>query len=187
MLSYMGRKGFVRERILDAAFDSFAKQCYEAVSTRDIAKQANVGHASMYKHFESKEALGKEVYQICLQPVIDGFLEIQENGISTEESVHEICAFLYQLYDERPRALALLIFPPHEFTPWQLAKKNPKSPRSVLLSIVDKNEWFEAILWGAMTGPLQDRYLKRISGEMAKQAEHLKKHITQLIKSVGVK
>ena len=181
MLSYMGRKGFVRERILDAAFDSFAKQGYEAVSTRDIAKQAGVGHASMYKHFESKEALGKEVYRICLQPIVDAFVEIKEQNKKTEQSVNEICALLFRLYDERPRALALLVFPPHEFTPWQLAKRNPKSPRSILLTILQEKEWLEATLWGAMTGPLQDRYLKRISGEMSQHASVLQVYITHLL------
>ena len=179
----MGRKGFVRERILDAAFDSFAKQGYEAVSTRDIAKQAGVGHASMYKHFESKEALGKEVYRICLQPIIDRFIEIQSEHDTQTDAIAQINGYLFELYDERPRALALLIFLPHDFTPWQLAKRNPKSPRSILLSLLNNDAWLETVIWGIMATPLQDRYLKRITGSMRQHAPIIEQHLFNILKN----
>ena len=181
----MGRKGFVRERILDAAFDSFAKQGYEAVSTRDIAKQAGVGHASMYKHFESKEALGKEVYRICLQPIIDAFIEIQQNHTMQTDAITHINQYLFALYDTRPRALALLVFPPHEFAPWQLAKKNPKSPRSILLSLLDGDAWLETVVWGMMATPLQDRFLKRISGSMRDHAPLISQQLLKILQPKG--
>ena len=38
----MGRKAFVAENICSAAFELFASEGYEAVSTRDIARQAGV-------------------------------------------------------------------------------------------------------------------------------------------------
>ncbi|MFM2091644.1 MAG: Bacterial regulatory protein tetR family, partial [Planctomycetota bacterium] len=47
----MGRKAFVRDRILESAFDLIARRGYEAVSTREIAAAAKVGPASMFKHF----------------------------------------------------------------------------------------------------------------------------------------
>ena len=177
----MGRTGFVRERILDAAFDCFAKEGYEAVSTRDIAKAANVGHASMYKHFPSKEELGKEVYRVAMQPLLAACFDLSESAASAQKAILAICAYLYQLYDERPRALALLIFPPHEFTPWELAKKNPKSPRSILLTQLEKNIIAESIIWGCMCGPLQDRYLKRLSGSMAKHASSVQRQISYML------
>lgn len=181
----MGRRPFVREKILDAAFDLFARRGYEAVSTRDIAAQAKVGHASMYRHFESKEILGREVYSRALAPLLVAFSEMEEQAdppaLFLDHCVARLCAW----YDTRPRALALLVFPPHDFSPEELREENPKNPRRVLQRVVGCNDDTLAVIWGALTGPLQDRYLRRRTGAMAPAAKDLAKVIGRLIEVHG--
>jgi AcrR family transcriptional regulator len=160
----MGRRPFVREQILNAAFDLIAKRGYEAVSTREIALAAEVGPASMFKHFPTKEDLGRALYALALAPIQAGFREL--SGRPPDVAAAAL-AFLYCCYDERPRALALLVFPPHDFTPWEVDRENPDSPRCRLQRVTGLDADGEAILWGAMTGPLIDRYLRRREGEMA--------------------
>ena len=111
----MGRRPFVREKILEAAFDLVARRGYEAVSSREIAEAAGVGHASMYRHFASMEELGRELYRIALAPLAREFAELDAS--SPRELLVAAVRMLYHAYDRRPRALALLIFPPHDFTP----------------------------------------------------------------------
>lgn len=166
----MGRRPFVRERILETAFDLIARQGYEAVSTRDIAAAARVGHASMYRHFPSKEALGRELYRVALEPILAAFDELAERAPAPGEALRETVAILYRAYDERPRALALLVFPPHELEPWELARRNRRSVRARLRALSRVDDDLAAILWGAITGPLQDRYLRRRGGTMARHA-----------------
>ena len=113
----MGRRPFVREQILNAAFDLIAKRGYEAVSTREIALAAEVGPASMFKHFPTKEDLGRALYALALAPIQAGFRELSGRPADVAAAA---LAFLYRCYDERPRALALLVFPPHDFTPWEV-------------------------------------------------------------------
>ncbi|UXI02978.1 TetR/AcrR family transcriptional regulator [Photobacterium sp. TY1-4] len=47
----------VREKILDAAVDLMSMEGYKHVSMRKIAKQANVGDATIYNYFPNKESL----------------------------------------------------------------------------------------------------------------------------------
>ena len=55
-----GRSGVpdaTRERIVAAAVDLFAARGYGAVAVSDVAAQAGTAKGSVYRHFESKEAL----------------------------------------------------------------------------------------------------------------------------------
>jgi len=177
----MGRKPFVRQQILDAAFDLFAKEGYEAVTTRQIATAAGVGAASMFKHFPTKNDLGRELYRIALEPLMQQFRELATSKPTPAEAVTKAVHLLYVAYDERPRALALLIFPPHELTPWELDQTNPAAVRSILAKLVRGNADLAAIVWGAITGPLQDRYLRSRKGTMSAHAEEHADWIVRLL------
>jgi AcrR family transcriptional regulator len=166
MLSNMGRRAFVRDRILNAAFDLIAKRGYEAVSTREIASAAQVGPASMFKHFPTKEHLGRELYAVALAPILKAAAELEQTNPSPRTSVHLFVDLLYGLYDDRPRALALLAFPPHDFLPWEVDRTNSESVRAVLQRLSQLDDDGAAILWGALTGPICDRYLRRREGTM---------------------
>lgn len=183
MLFFMGRRPFVQQRILEAAFDLFATEGYEAVSTRQIAARAKVGPASMFRHFPSKEALARALYPIALAPLTRA-LAVVADAPDAATAVRAIVSILYRAYDERPRALALLIFPPHEITPWEVDVQNPEHPRHRLGRLVPDGD-LVAILWGAIVGPLQDRYLRIRSGPMAVHAAAHADRIVRLLDSGG--
>jgi len=166
----MGRPAFVRDRILNAAFDLFARRGYEAVSTREIATAAAVGPASMFKHFSTKEQLGRELYALALAPIEHEFAALAETLPAPADAVRAAVEILYRMYDLRPRALALLVFPPHDFTPWQVDRGNDASVRAILQRLTGLDDDGAAVLWGAITGPLGDRFLHRRDGLMAPQA-----------------
>jgi AcrR family transcriptional regulator len=52
----------VRDRVLDAAVDLFARQGYDGTSVAQVITQAGVAKGGFYHHFVSKEALLYEVY-----------------------------------------------------------------------------------------------------------------------------
>lgn len=177
----MGRKPFVRDRILHAAFDRFAVRGYEAVSTRDIAEAAEVGSASMFKHFATKEALGRAVYEVALAPILKQFAELAASAPEPRAAASAAVGLLYTAYDERPRMLALLVFPPHDLTPWEVDRANPAAVRSVLQRLTRLDDDGEAVLWGAITGPIQDRFLRRRDGLLAPLAARIATRISSLI------
>jgi AcrR family transcriptional regulator len=163
----MGRRPFVRERILEAAFDLVARRGYEAVSSREIAAAAGVGHASMYRHFASMEALGQELYRVALAPLAVDLEALLERGLRPAALLPELVALVYGWYDRRPRALALLVFPPHDFMPAELAPGNAASIRNRAIVALGLDEDAGALVWGALTGPVLDRYLRRRGGTLA--------------------
>ena len=59
------------DRLLDTAELLFAQQGYEATALRDIAAAANIQQPGLYKYFESKDALYRQVLQRALQPLAD--------------------------------------------------------------------------------------------------------------------
>jgi AcrR family transcriptional regulator len=177
----MGRKPFVRQQILEAAFDLIASEGYEAVSTRMIAAKAEVGPASMFKHFPTKDDLGRELYRVALAPVVIAVAELEQSHPNARAAVTAFVTLLYRLYDERPRALALIVFPPHEFMPHEVDSENPASPRATLRRLIGGDADLAAIVWGAMTGPLQDRYLHNRSGKMSPHAAAHAERIVRLL------
>src|SRR3546814_13880772 len=57
------RQGNVREALLEAAAKLFSRNGYNAVSMREIAKDANANDGSLTAHFGSKAHLLRELYQ----------------------------------------------------------------------------------------------------------------------------
>lgn len=166
----MGRRPFVREQILEAAFDLVAREGYEAVSTRDIATRAGVGPASMYRHFPSKVDLGRELYTRAVGPFLDEAAVLPQDAHGFVSGLaHLMCT----AYDHRPRALSLVIFPPHEFIPIEMALSNPRSLRALILGHCAGDPDRAAVLWGALTGPLSDRYLHQRQGTLTSLADIL--------------
>src|SRR5258708_38566554 len=53
----------VRGRILDAAFELFQRQGYNATSVHEIAAEARVTGGALHHHFPSKKALGLAVIE----------------------------------------------------------------------------------------------------------------------------
>jgi len=177
----MGRRPFVREKILEAAFDLVARRGYEAVSSREIAEAAGVGRASMYRHFAGMEELGRELYRVALAPLVEEFSELDAS--TPRWLLIAAVRMLYRAYDRRPRALALLVFPPHDFVPWELDRRNRRSLRNALRRGLGVDQDLAAVVWGAITGPLQDRYLHRRRGRMAPHADAHARRVIRLLPS----
>src|ERR1700739_104930 len=52
-----------RERLLDAAAQTFSRDGIQGATTREIARQAGVNEVTLFRHFKSKEQLLREVLQ----------------------------------------------------------------------------------------------------------------------------
>ncbi len=177
----MGRRAFVRDRILEAAFDVVATEGFEAATTRAIAAKAGVGAASMFKHFPTREDLGRELYRVALAPLQADLAALAAQSPTPKVALRRFVALACLWYDTRPRALALLIFPPHEFQPWELDQANPEAVRSVLARLLGTDADTTAVIWGACTGPLIDRYLRHRAGTMTPHADTLAARIVRLL------
>src|SRR5512144_3268813 len=62
ILVRMGRGSDTREALLDAALEVMSERGFHGTSVPELAERAGVGAATMYRHFESKEALVNALY-----------------------------------------------------------------------------------------------------------------------------
>ena len=167
----MGGRPFVAEAVLEAAFDLFAERGVEAVTSREVAAAAGVGHASMYRHFPSMQELGQRVWERGCCQIEDDFRALEARALAPRRALRESMHLLYDSYDHRPRALALLVFPPHDITPAPVDPANPQSVRRIAQRLWQLDDDRAALLWGAITGPIQDRYLRRRADSLGPLAD----------------
>lgn len=67
-------RGDKRARILAAALECFAEKGFHGTPVPDIAARAQVGAGTIYRYFESKEALVNAVYRLWKQELMDAVL-----------------------------------------------------------------------------------------------------------------
>ena len=84
----------VREALLDAAVMLFSRSGYNAVSLRDIAKEAGANLGSLTYHFGSKANLLKEIYERHTQPMNARRLELLGEARRIRDAEDRLAAIL---------------------------------------------------------------------------------------------
>ena len=93
-------KSSTKERILLASAALFARDGYFGVSVKDIATAVEIKPASLYNHYESKEALWKAVLD-RIQELFRMFTDRLEAVHTTDDSVDEILDNLFYEIKEK--------------------------------------------------------------------------------------
>lgn len=75
-----------KNKILSAALSEFASTGFDGVSTRAIAKKAEVNHTLISHHFGSKEALWKATAKLCFEIYSEHNFEKRRNMQASEAS-----------------------------------------------------------------------------------------------------
>ncbi|WP_072215769.1 TetR/AcrR family transcriptional regulator, partial [Listeria monocytogenes] len=124
--------GITRRKILDTARDLFMEKGYRAVSTREIAKIANITQPALYHHFEDKESLYIEVVRELTQNIQVEMHPIMQTNKAKEEQLHDM---LIMLIEEHPTNILLMIHdilnemkPENQFLLYKLWQKTYLEP-----------------------------------------------------------
>ena len=105
----------LRERILDAARELFAKRGYEAVTMREIARRIEYSATALYSHFADKETLVRELCKQDFTNFAQNFLErIAASGDPLERFVRAGLVYLdfAEHYPEHYRLMFMSELPP---------------------------------------------------------------------------
>jgi len=101
------------QEILDAALESFAEQGFAATKMSDIAQRAGIAKGTIYRYFETKEALFEAIVRSGVQPFQKQASEIVLSpDISAEEMLRTMIGMMYRStarFRERKIILMLLI------------------------------------------------------------------------------
>jgi AcrR family transcriptional regulator len=100
MDGYQQRTEEIKQRIVQAALDLFQKYGVTSINIRDIAKQAEVSHVTIYKHFRSRNEIVRRIIKTQALTVLDDIKEKMSSSISLEEK------FRYLLF-QRARVAAV--------------------------------------------------------------------------------
>ncbi|MEI4769863.1 TetR/AcrR family transcriptional regulator [Psychrobacillus sp. FJAT-51614] len=80
-----------KQEILKSAGQLFAEKGYDAVTIREIAKNAGCSHTTIYLYFKDKETLLHQLSMPSLQELQKKFDQISKiNSLSSEEKLKEI-------------------------------------------------------------------------------------------------
>jgi AcrR family transcriptional regulator len=96
-----------RQRILDAALGVFLARGFAAASMEGIAREAGVAKLTLYRHFESKQALFVEVARRAQLSVRERLGTIVDRGRPLDAVLRDIIGRLYDGYTH-PEYLAVL-------------------------------------------------------------------------------
>ncbi|MGQ0622626.1 MAG: TetR/AcrR family transcriptional regulator [Panacagrimonas sp.] len=96
-----------RQSILDAAMRVFVAHGFEAASMEGIARAAKVAKLTLYRHFETKEALFVEVARRAQLSVRERLGTMVDRGLPLDQVLREIISKLYDGYTH-PEYLAVL-------------------------------------------------------------------------------
>lgn len=93
-----------RERALAAALELFGRKGYDSVSMNDIAEVVGVRAPSLYKHFESKEALFSAITPMAREHYRELWAQVSAAQSQLERDVHVLGTFRVERLEEETLA-----------------------------------------------------------------------------------
>ena len=88
-----------KQRIIDAALQLFTQKGVDATTTRHIAAAAEIAEGTLYRHFESKEALAKDLFEGEFLPFAQKLQEVSKGTGSTLSKIAATVHHFYQAFD----------------------------------------------------------------------------------------
>jgi len=123
---------------MSAALACFARNGYDATRIRDISQAVGVSDGALYRHFASKEVLGRELH---MQAISDLTRELaaQEHAETPTEALRKTALRVLALYREQPDAFifALVQAPPSAA---ESMPDDPDLPVDVLARIIERGQ-----------------------------------------------
>jgi AcrR family transcriptional regulator len=97
-----------REAILSAALDLFAERGFHGTAIPMVAERARVSTGTIYHYFESKEAIGNELFRQC-KIALASALQVEQLAYgSPRQQFHVLFTRAAAFVKEHPKALAFL-------------------------------------------------------------------------------
>lgn len=97
-----------REAILCAALDLFNEHSFNGTPMPLVAQRAAVGAGTIYRYFESKEALGNAVYQTCKLGLQRHLAERVRPDLTPREGFGVMWRALWEFFRDNPAACRFL-------------------------------------------------------------------------------
>jgi AcrR family transcriptional regulator len=152
-------KAVLRIKILDAARSLFAREGYEAVTMRKIARKIGYTATALYYHFPDKQTLLRELCETDFR-ALRGYFKRLEKIPDPVERIRRTAQAYVQFGLEYPQQYRLMFMTPHpQAPPKTIERGNPDQDAYAFL--------LQAVQEGAQDGRFRSEYTDR---EMVAQA-----------------
>jgi AcrR family transcriptional regulator len=124
-----------RRRLRTAALELFVEQGVAETTTRDLAKKAGIAEGTIYRHFESKDELVRDLFQdhyFRFGAELNRMQAETPGGIDAK--LRAMIDFMCRLYDEEPTLYRFLLLVQHTALP--NIRTAPTSPAVIFRSLV---------------------------------------------------
>jgi AcrR family transcriptional regulator len=97
-----------RDAILGAALELFAERGFHGTAVPLIAERAGVGAGTVYRYFESKEAIVNALFQQHKEALMTALIKDLPIGAPTREVFHQLFRRMGRFAVKHPRVMAFL-------------------------------------------------------------------------------
>lgn len=124
-----------RRRLRTAALELFVEKGVAETTTRDLAKKAGIAEGTIYRHFESKDELVRDLFQDHYFRFGAELERIQaETAGGIDSKLRAMIGYMCRLFDEDPTLYRFLLLVQHAALP--NIRSAPTSPPVIFRSLV---------------------------------------------------
>lgn len=126
-----------RRRLRTAALELFVEQGVVETTTRDLAKKAGIAEGTIYRHFESKDDLVRDLFRDHYVRFGTELNRIQaETSGDIDAKLRAMIDFMCRLYDEEPTLYRFLLLVQHAALP--NIRTAPTSPAVIFRGLISR-------------------------------------------------
>ncbi len=122
-----------RKRLERCALTLFVKKGITATTIKDIAQHASIAEGTLYRHYESKEELAKQLYLNAHASISAQVKQSIQSCHDIHEKIKIIVRFICEKYDEDPILFNYLLLAQHEQI--KALSENEISAHDIVVSI----------------------------------------------------
>ncbi|HVI87304.1 MAG TPA: TetR/AcrR family transcriptional regulator [Dongiaceae bacterium] len=126
-----------RDRIKKAALQLFVSKGVKETTTRDLARAARIAEGTIYRHYESKDELVRDLFEGYFTAFCDELDNVQSTaGAGVSAKLRAMIDYMCQLFDSDRTLYQFLLVVQHEALPTLVTRE--KSPTKILRRVISQ-------------------------------------------------
>ena len=117
-----------KDVVLRTALELFVEKGITATTIRDISKKGKIAEGTLYRYFESKDALAKELYVSLARTAFDDLTQLRAESHDFESFLSSFVIYLCQAFDQDPLVFQyVFLLPPSTIAALDVAEAMPQT------------------------------------------------------------